>query len=284
MRAGQGSVGDFLSLVLALRNDPNATVLGNALGKVGAVNTRIATDDDRMRLAAVMRAQFGPVYAALGKASPAESQDKIALRAELFRALAEANDPAIIGEARSLTERSFKDKKAGDPLLLNAAIDVAAANGDTALYEKVLAMTKDESDPVQQADAINTLTLFTEPALVTRTLDYAVSGQIRNQSSWIPIAVLLSRRATQEQAWTYVQNNWAKVTAQFTSASGTRIVNAVGSFCTAAKRDEVSAFFATHKVEASERTLAKSIDTINACIQLRADQEPSLKQWLDARK
>jgi hypothetical protein len=49
------------------------------------------------------------------------------------------------------------------------------------------------------------------------------------------------------------------------------------------RRDEVIGFFATHKVDGAERTLSKSIDSINACIQLRAAQEPELKRWLDQR-
>ena len=47
------------------------------------------------------------------------------------------------------------------------------------------------------------------------------------------------------------------------------------------KRDEVTRFFATHKVEASERTLAKAVDSIDDCIHLRATQEVDLRKWLE---
>jgi aminopeptidase N/puromycin-sensitive aminopeptidase len=63
--------------------------------------------------------------------------------------------------------------------------------------------------------------------------------------------------------------------------SGMRIVEATGAFCTVEKRDEVAGFFAEHPVESSERTLAKSIDSINDCIALRAAQQPMLREWLD---
>ena len=118
---------------------------------------------------------------------------------------------------------------------------------------------------------------------MNRTLDYAVSGQVRNQDSWIVLASLLRQRETRDQAWTYIQQNWDKVHAQFTTNSGVRVVYATGYFCTAKQRDEVSSFFATHKVDAAERTLAKAIDSINDCIQLRAAQEPSLHEWLAAQ-
>jgi len=43
----------------------------------------------------------------------------------------------------------------------------------------------------------------------------------------------------------------------------------------------VIGFFQAHPVESSERTLAKSIDSINDCVALRTAQEPKLRQWLD---
>jgi hypothetical protein len=48
-----------------------------------------------------------------------------------------------------------------------------------------------------------------------------------------------------------------------------------------ARRDAVVTFFAQHPVESAERTLKKSVDSINDCIHLRAAQEPELHKWLD---
>ena len=284
MRAGQGTVGDFLNLALAVRQDTNSAVLGNALGKISAVSARIASDDDRPRLHSVIRAQFSSIYTALGKPSAADTYDRASLRASLFSALGTAKDPAVLADARALTERSFNNKREMDPILSNAAIETAAESGDAALYDRFFALSKDERDPVLQSDSLTTLALFQQPALVTRTLDYATSGQVRNQSSWILISILMSRVETRDQAWSYVKNNWDKVHAQLTASSGARIVAAAGSFCTEKQRDEVQGFFATHKVDGAERTLSKSIDSINACIQLKAEQEPKLKQWLDQQK
>ena len=287
VRSGQGNVGDYLNLVLALKQDPNAAVLENALGKVNTIDARIATDDDRTQLATILYRQFRPIYAALGQPSKGDSFDHQQLRALLFEILGAAKDPAILNEARQITDRAFaapgsKDKTL-DPLLTDAAIAIASRNGDAALYDKVLAASKDSSDPGQQSDALRTLAHFTNPALVTRTLDYAVSGQVRNQDSWIVLAILLNNRETRDQTWAYIEQNWDKVHAQFTTNSGVRVVAATGSFCSVNQRDEVKNFFATHKVDASERTLSKAIDSINDCIQLRATQEPSLHRWLESQ-
>ncbi len=284
VRSGQADAGEFMNLVLALKNDSHGEVMGTALDKVRSIDSRIATDEDRTQLAAVVRRELGPVYAALGHPCAGESYDREQLRAELMEALGDAKDPAVLAEAKELTDRAYapgaRRDKGLDPLLTATAISVTAAQGDAALYEKVMAASKDGGDPGLQSEALRTLALFTDPALVTRTLDYVVSGEVRNQDSWIPIAILLSGRDTRETTWSYIQKNWEKVHAQFTTNSGSRVVGAAGTFCSVEKRDEVASFFASHKVDAAERTLAKALDNINDCVRVRTAQEPNLQRWL----
>jgi aminopeptidase N len=284
VRSGQNTVGDYLNLVLALRQDAAADVLDTAHKQLQKVDSDIANDEDRAELHAVLRRQFGPVYTALGAPEKNESFDRQQLRGILFEVLGEAKDPAVLAQARQLTDRAYaagntKDKTL-DPMLADAAVLVTSTNGDAALYEKVLAASKNPTDPGDQTDALHTLARFRDPALVSRTLDYAVSGQVRNQDSWTVLVILLRDRETRDQAWAYIEKHWDKVHAQFTANSGVRVVAATGNFCSVKQRDEVAGFFAAHKVDASERTLAKAIDSMNDCIQMRAIQEPNLHQWL----
>ena len=45
-------------------------------------------------------------------------------------------------------------------------------------------------------------------------------------------------------------------------------------------RDQVTEFFYAHKVEAAERTYKQSIERINNCVDLKAQQESQLASWL----
>ena len=105
---------------------------------------------------------------------------------------------------------------------------------------------------------------------------------MRNQDSWILLALELNQRQSRDLAWAWIEQHWDKVQAQLTTASGGDLVSATGSFCTLEKRNEVAAFFRTHKVEAADRSLAKALDSIDDCVRLRAAQEPKLKAWLAA--
>jgi aminopeptidase N/puromycin-sensitive aminopeptidase len=286
MRAGQGSVGEFLDLVLAVKQDSSETVLESGLGKVATINSLITSEQDRARLNAVVLREFRPVYAALNPPGRHESFDHAQLRAALFAELGRAGDPAVLAQSQRLTRELFAPTKKGekpvDPVIADAAVELAVAKGDAEMYDLLLRVVQSATDPDLKEDAQRTLTRFQSPLLVVRTLDYALSDDVRNQDSWTLIALLLERRETQDLAWEYVQQHWAAVARKSTANSGTRIVEATGAFCTVEKRDEVTSFFAEHPVASSERTLKKSIDSINDCIALRAAQQPKLHEWLDA--
>ena len=280
MRSGHGKVGDYLNLVGAVKNDPSETVLSNALGKLGTIEARIATDAERDELEAWVRTEFSPLYKALGPAVSDESQDKHQMRALLFGVLGAAKDPVILAESKAITEKFLADPSAVDPELAQSALGIAASNGDAALYDKFLALSASTKDPAIQTQALFLTARFKDQALAKRTLDSVAAGKVKNQDSWILLAILLGNQDTRELTWKYIEDNWTKVSAQFTTSSGNRVVGATGAFCSAEKRDEVTSFFSTHKVDAAERTLKQVGDSINACIELHQAQEPNLKKWL----
>ncbi len=93
MRAGKVKVGDFLDLAFAVRKDQDSSVQDNALGSIGAVSVRIATDEDRTKLEQWIQATYRPLYEELGKPSPSDSPDRKQLRALLFAALGGSKRP-----------------------------------------------------------------------------------------------------------------------------------------------------------------------------------------------
>ena len=282
MRAGQGSVGDYLDMVLSVKNDPNATVMESALGKVATIETRIATDADRERLDNVVRREFGGAYAGLARGGRTDSENREYLRETLFAALGRAGDPAVLLEASKETQALLAGQRPVDAAVVDAAVSLTVAKGDVAMYQKMMRLVESATDPDVKQDAMRTLTRFQAPELVERTLEYALSGQVRSQDRWILITLLLSRRETQDVAWAFVQQHWEESTQRESETAQTRIVTATGSFCTVEKRDQVSSFFAAHTTASERRTLARSIENIDDCIHQRATQEPELQRWLDA--
>jgi aminopeptidase N/puromycin-sensitive aminopeptidase len=281
MRSGQGSVGGYLDLVAALHADPNAQVLEQGLVGATSISTRVATDSQREKVRAWIRDQFGPVYQSLIH-DPKAVAVSAARRAELFQFLGGADDAAVIAEANKITQDYLRGDRSVEPELAANALSVSAWHGDAALYDQVVQFLENTSNPTEKSQALLLLSQFSDPALVTRTMDYAISGKVRNQDSWRPMVALLQQRDTRARAWQYIKDNWDKVHAQLTVASGNRVVTATGAFCSAEERTDVEQFFTSHPVAAAERALRDALGNIESCAKFRAQQQPSLQQWISS--
>jgi aminopeptidase N/puromycin-sensitive aminopeptidase len=284
VRAGNAAVGDYLDLVAAVRDDPNANVLAIAFAGVAPVRDRIASNNaEKEALSAWVRQTFGPAYAKLPPPSVTDSPAVRELRGELFTILGNyGKDPAVVAEAAKIARQYLADPSSVDATLGQRALSIAAANGDSALFDQLQKVYESSIDPEIQEGALHRLAQFEDPTLATRALDYAVT-KVRNQDAASQFASALNNNATREVAWKYIQANWQKVLSQLTASSGSRLVSATGSFCTAEDRDQVKSYFAAHPVPSSDRSLKHALEHIDGCIELRSLQGPKLQQWLAAQ-
>jgi len=282
MRANKATVGDYLNLVAALKADPEAGVFGNAVNAVSTIIDKVAASpEEKAALAAWIRHTFAPVYVKLGPPSPGDSPNTRQLRAHLFGLLGYyGKDPAILAEAGQIAENYIANPASVDPTLGQTALAVAAENGNAALFDRLQHVFETSTDPELQESALRLLAEFLDPALVERSLDYALSGKVHNQDAAIQIAIALYIPQNQDQAWKYLENHWDKASTFLTPEIGANLVASSGSFCSVEARDSVQSFFTTHKVPAADTYLKHAVERIDGCIELRRLQEPNLKSWL----
>jgi aminopeptidase N/puromycin-sensitive aminopeptidase len=285
VRANKASIGDYLDLAAAVKADPGAEVMSAALDGVKTTCAQVAANaEERSAFANWIRSSYAPVYAKLGPPAETDSANTRELRAELFGLLGlRGNDPAVLAQAREIATKYLADPSSVDATLGQAALAIAARNGDAALFGQLQQVYETSTNPELQEGALHLLAEFEDPALVQRSLDYAASGKVRNQDAVLQFAIALQIDENREQAWTYIQNNWEKVQAQFTTEMGAILVSSTGNFCSSDARSSVEKFFAAHKVAASDKALKHAIESIDGCIELRNLQEPKLKQWLGSQ-
>jgi aminopeptidase N len=283
MRADRTTVGSYLDLVTAVSHDMSPEVIGLVRANLNTIDTQIAsTSEEREQLSGWVRSHFSAEYKELGSPQAGDSPSRRELRAELLALVAGlGKDQDAIDEAKAIYARSIADPDNVESTLANEALIIAARNGDEALFNQLQKESTDALNPQLRSNGLHALVLFRDPALEKRALDYAVSGQVRNQDAAGFIASELRNRDTRDLAWQYIQDNWDKVAAQLTEFGGAYIVGATGAFCSTDRIAQVTDFFAAHKVAASARALARAKDQINDCIDLRAEQEGNLKTWLD---
>jgi aminopeptidase N/puromycin-sensitive aminopeptidase len=282
LRANKVSVGEFLDLAAAIKDDSNTEVISAAFNGVAAIYDRIAaTPAEKSALALWIRRNFGPEYARLGEPSASDSASTRELRARLFAILGNyGNDPAVHAQARQIAEKYVSNPSSIDPTLGETALDVAARSGDAAFFNQLQTIFETSANPELQDNALRTLARFEAPSLVQRSLDYTLSGKVRNQDAAIQFSIALAGAETREQAWKYIQDHWEKVRAQLTTDMGSYLISSTGNFCTVEARDSVKAFFSAHTVSAADVSLKHALEGINGCIELRSLQEPKFRSWL----
>ncbi len=285
VRSNKASIGKYLDLVAAVKDDPNADVVSSALGGYEAAYSRIAASaEEKSALQAWVRSTFEPVYARLGPPSDTDSPSARELRSTLFATLGNAKDPAILAEARNIAYKYIANPASVDGTFAQTALAVAARNGDSALFDKLQKLYETSTDPEIQIGALRLLAVFENPELVKRALDYAISDKVRNQDAAIQLAIPVEADESRDQAWKYIQAHWEKVQAQLTTNSGSILIGSTSGFCSSSGREDVERFFSAHKVAASGQSLKHAIEHIDGCIELRALQEPQLKSWLTTQQ
>ena len=285
MRSGRSGIGNYLDLAGVLSGDQNAGVIEDLAGAIAATDERIATPEDRVKLAAWVRQEFRPSYDRVKEISPSDSVEKKQLRAILFGVLGEiGRDPQIIAQAKDLTNKYIADQASVEPSLVRPSVMIATENGDSHLFDQLQQLSKTSNNPDVEETALISLANFHDPALVRRALDYATSGQVRNQDAMFLFIVALRSRDTRPIAWEYIQKNWDKVHAQMTTASGGYLVQSTGSFCSADRAQEVQTFFTAHPVAAAQEAMKRATNSIHDCTVLRATQQPKLTEWLAKQK
>ena len=282
VRVGREPVGDYLAFARGLGGDRNRAVLVDVLERLDYIGRYLVTDGDRDSYRLWLRQYLAPILRDVGEeAKSGESDEQKALRARLFGALGyDARDPQTLAQARQIADKALANPDSVDREFAVSAFALAALNGDQAFYDKLMAALKAPKTPEDYYIALFTLGRFDDPKLLERTLEYAISPEVRSQDALGLIARVLDNPAGEKLAWDFIRQHWTAVEKSGGPFASAEVVGATDSFCDANMRDEVVAFYSAHKIEAAERTYRQSIERINNCVDLKSQQEPQLASWL----
>jgi aminopeptidase N len=287
VRAGRHDIGVYLGLAATLAADNSAAITDAIASRVATTADDVATAADRPRFQAWVRARFGPVLAALGlPGTVRDADERHSRRAELLTLVGvTGGDAEVQRQARELAGQYITAPASLAGTLAPAVLRVAAIGGDSALYDRYVAqLDRLASQPEEYYRFFGALAWFGEPALVERTLAFALSDRVRTQDTGALIAGLLARPASRQTAWRFVKAQWPTITRKLGTFQGIpAIVNAAGSFCSAAEAEDVRRFFAANPVPTADRLVRQAIERIEACTDLAARQAPALAAWLQSK-
>ncbi len=282
VRSGRHDIGTYLDLANAWAGDTAPAVVEDIATRVGFVASSIASADEAPAFRAWVKRRFGPALDAVGlPGSAGDSDDTQNRRAALLGIMGGTGDPAVTRRAKALADQYLTNPSAIPPTLVRQVLQVAAADGDAALYERYVAkLAASGAQPEEYNRFLNALTAFQAPALVKRTLEYALSDAVRSQDAPTLIAGALVS-SQKNLAWEFVREKWPALIQKLGVFQGLPAVfQPLGAFCDRAKAEEIRTFFARNPVPAAARMLQQSLERIESCAAVDDRQSAPFAAWL----
>ncbi|MGH9419176.1 MAG: M1 family metallopeptidase, partial [Thermoanaerobaculia bacterium] len=143
VRAMREDVADYLSLLKAMPRPVERPLLGAITDNIGFLNIRLADDTNRAAWQAYVRDVMRG-YAPLTWEAPAgETAEQRIMRADALDTLGiVGEDPEVIAGARRVVQQYMENPASVDAVVADRALDIAATNGDEALFNQVLEHVK----------------------------------------------------------------------------------------------------------------------------------------------
>jgi aminopeptidase N len=283
VRSGQQPIGDFLHLANALASDRNSVVIGQMDRELDYIGEYLVSDSDRAQYQTWLGGLLKPILKDVGwTPAPGEDENRKALRAYVLYTLGyTGRDPEVLTKARSLAVDALQNPSAVDPSIVDTVFTLAALEGKSKFYDELVGHLKNTNGaPQQYYRYMFTLAEFTDPELLQRTLQLALSSDVRSQDSLILISAVMRNPAGEKLAWDFVQSHWQQINKIMGGYNTGGLVQTTGSFCDSQLRSQVREFFTQHPVPDAERSFRQAQESSGYCIDLKASQAPALAAWL----
>ncbi len=287
VRAGNLAIGDYLELSGKLRNSQETAVVQQVIGRVAGIRSTFTNDSTRPKFDAWQMSVVRPAMERVGlEPKPTDTDDKRNLRGQLFALMAEMGDATTITRARSILERALANPGSVDAGMANVAFSVAAAHGDAALYDRVLAALHDpkQQSPEQNSRLLFTLAEFRDPALLKRSLEFVRSPQMPPQDVIGFMSTLIGNPETRDPSWAFLKRHWVEMREKVVSFGGGGAVGALGGYCDVEHRKDIEDFFREHRAPGAERTVRLALERISSCIEFKQKQGPEFERWMARQK
>jgi puromycin-sensitive aminopeptidase len=234
----------------------------------------------------LVRERYGAAWRGAGWEVGAGEGDADRLRrAALLRAVGVlGRDPAVAEEAsRRLARFAGGEQDALEPNLVDAAVLLAARDGDAERYEQFLGRFGREVEPAWRRRWLLGLAAFEDRALVDRSLALLFGDGVPLQDWASFVAALLLNPVARTPTWGRLRAEWPAVTARLANAPmlWRRVVEASGLLTTRVELEEARAFFAAQPVEPVKAAVTQTLERLAEDVELAERSGPALASWLD---
>ena len=286
--AGYQKTSGLLSLLQSLDTETEFVVWDEILARIGAIraawifepqSTKDALEAFQRSLVSSKAHQLGWTF------SDADSHIAQQFKPLLFGAAASSGDATTRAAAQDMFARfTAGDRAALHPNLRAAVFSVVLQHATSATpYDALVREYETATTAAERNTALGALGRARDPALIARTLAYALSPAVRDQDFHLPLSALRTHAAGIEALWHWVRSNWdalvRKLPPSFTML-GSVVAMSTAGFTHREQLADVEQFFAGKSTRGFERSLAQSRDAVKVKIGWVGRDGEDVRAWL----
>jgi len=212
-----------------------------------------------------------------------ESDLNTLLRAMVIESLVGLGEESVIAEAKKRFH-NFINNNVSIPADLRYAIYKVMASSSEEGYEAILKIYRTADLHEEKLRALRALSSNQTPHMITRSLEFSLSSEVREQDIVYSFIDLTDHNLGREAGWKFFKDNFSKFNEKIGSSGMLfdRLIKFVTStFSSIEKAQEIKQFFDEHPVPVAERTIRQSLEEISASAKWLKNNRENVAKFLN---
>ena len=186
------------------------------------------------------------------------------LRSLVIISLGRLEDEEIIDEAKRRFNEFLKKPDSLHPDLRSTVYSLVAWSGDDKTYEMLLKQYRKAPMQEEKIRFLGALSSFKDNRLLARSLQFALSKEVRSQNLHLPIMKVAANPYGRNLVWPWIKKNWKQIVKKFGVGSPliNRVISTASVVYDSKKEPEIRRFFKQHPTPGTEMKLAQTLERI----------------------
>ena len=283
--AAKLSLADYLkSLKIVLADETDNNVFSVITGSLSYLRRicRAAAPEKQASFVSLAKELLEPALNRLGwEAKAGETPQEAELRASLVSTLGSFGEADTRSKVAGLWSSHLAKPGSVNANLLPAVVETTATQGDQACYEQFLQLKEKASTPQEESRYLHALSSFQDSALIARTLEATLNGQIKTQDAPAILRSLFMNPEGGQASWNFLKQNWDKLVAAYPLQGIIRLCDGITALVDPTLEAEISEFFATRNIKGNEKALAQNLETLKIANRFLQREGSQLKVLLN---
>jgi aminopeptidase N len=227
------------------------------------------------------RTLLRPVFARVGWAKkPGEADNVSLVREDLVKALGRFGDQKVLEEAQRRFEEYLQDRTALSGSILQPILQVVAQHADQTTYDKIEALAKATQDSFAKKLFYAALATTDDPALATRTLNIALSGEPQSAATGLSMIKQVAVN-NPDLAWRFAMSHAAELSNRFSAEQRYQFIPALAVRLTSPSGlAELRNFIDQNIPPDARREGEKAYAQLRFRIEVKTQRLPEISHWL----